>query len=324
MLFIVGLSVIFASALRVSYTQQINIPTPQLLHIKQGDSLYSVCENMIQKHYINDCYGAKFLSKLTPQLGQIKAGVYQLTPELSFDVFLSQLNNGKEQQFAFTVLEGDNIFQVLEKIAKAEYLLNDVENIELKALSTKLSLATNTPEGWLYPETYYYSAYTKASELLTRAVEKQKQVLTNLWLQKQDDLPIETPYQALILASIVEKESAVEAERELIASVFHNRLIKKMRLQTDPTVIYGVWHEYDGDITRKHLKQKTPYNTYRINGLPPSPIANPSRASIQAVLHPATTDYYYFVASGDGGHVFNTTFDAHKKSLRAYLNKTKS
>jgi UPF0755 protein len=322
-LFCVCLTVISIGVLNVSFNQPIVLDSAKLIHIKKGDSLYSVCDRLKEFTYINDCLGVKVLSKVNPAIAKIKAGVYALTPDLLLSDFVLNLNEGKEQQFSFTLLEGDNIYQVLDKLKDATFLVNDIESGILPELSKKLLLATSTPEGWLYPDTYYYSAHTNASDLLARAVVKQKDVLTKLWNNRESKLPIKTPYEALILASIVEKESALAAEREIIASVFHNRLNKRMRLQTDPTVIYGIWDEYQGDITRKHLKQKTAYNTYRINGLPPTPIANPSQASIHAVLHPASTNYYYFVASGNGGHVFNTTLAEHNKSVQAYLKQNK-
>ena len=323
-LFFVSLAGISAGVVKVSFSQTMILDSAKLIHIKQGDSLYSVCDRLTEFNYINDCFGVKVLSKVTPDIAKIKAGVYALTPDLKLSDFVSNLNKGKEQQFSFTLLEGDNIYQVLDKLKDATFLINNIESDTLGELSKKLLLATSTPEGWLYPDTYYYSAHTNASDLLARAVVKQKEVLTKLWNNRESKLPIKTPYEALILASIVEKESALAAEREIIASVFHNRLNKRMRLQTDPTVIYGIWDEYQGDITRKHLKQKTAYNTYRINGLPPTPIANPSQASIHAVLHPSSTNYYYFVASGNGGHVFNTTLAEHNKSVQAYLKQNKS
>lgn len=323
LLFFVCLFIITLGALRVSYTQPIVLSEAKLIHIKEGDSLNSICHRLTEDDFINDCIGLKVFSKLNSRIGQIKKGVYALSPNTPLNEFVANLNAGKEQQFPFTLLEGDNIYQVLNKLNTATFLINDMESDSLAEISKKLSLVTDTPEGWLYPETYYYSAYTTASALLSRAVVKQKQVLTQLWQQKQPDLSIKTPYEALILASIVEKESSLASERKIIASVFHNRLEKRMRLQTDPTVIYGVWDEYQGDITRKHLKQKTAYNTYRINGLPPTPIANPSQASIEAVLNPAATDYYYFVASGTGGHVFNTSLAEHNKSVQDYLKQMK-
>lgn len=322
-LFFVCLTFILLGVLRVSYTQPILLDSAKLIQLKKGDSLYSVCNRLIEYNYINDCLGVKVFSKVNPVISKVKIGVYALTPNLALNDFVANLNEGKEQQFSFTLLEGDNIYQVLSKLKGATFLVNDIESLSLSELAKKLLLTTSSPEGWLYPDTYYYSAYTDASALLLRAVNKQQEILSGLWQQKQDELPIHTPYEALILASIIEKESAVAAEREIIASVFHNRLNKNMRLQTDPTVIYGVWNEYQGDITRKHLKQTTPYNTYRINGLPPTPIANPSKASIKAVLHPDSTEYYYFVASGNGGHVFNKTLAEHNKSVQDYLKKSK-
>jgi UPF0755 protein len=180
------------------------------------------------------------------------------------------------------------------------------------------------PEGRFYPETYYVSRGVTDIELLTRAYDEMERVLQQEWQQREQGLPLKTPYEALILASIVEKESAIAEERPLIAGLFTNRLRKKMRLQTDPTVIYGI-ENYDGNIRFRDLRKDTPYNTYTRHGLPPTPIALPGREAIHATLHPEKTEYLYFVAYSDGSgrHVFSTNLKDHEKAVDQYQRKKK-
>ena len=187
----------------------------------------------------------------------------------------------------------------------------------------KLGLKSNSVEGWLYPETYYYSKGDTAFSLVQRSVNQMQSVLAEEWANREQGLPLKTPYEALVLASIVEKETGISSERERISGVFIRRLQKKMRLQTDPTVIYGIGENFNGDITWKDLKTPTPYNTRIIKGLPPTPIASPSRASIYATLHPAKEEVLYFVADGTGGHHFSKTLEEHNKAVRRWLKKSK-
>lgn len=293
----------------------------RLFKVNKGETLNSLCQRMLADELVSDCLPIKLHAKVFDTYTGIKSGTYEMNKKMVFSHFLLNLVEGNEKQFPFTIVEGDNIYQVLAKLNNAKLLENDLAGLPLPETSKKLGLNYKSPEGWLYPETYYYSANTSASELLSRAVKKQITVLNKAWGEKADNLAIHDVYQALILASIIEKESSVAGERDIISSVFHNRLKKRMRLQTDPTVIYGIWHEYDGDIKRKHLNQMTPYNTYRIKGLTPTPISNPSLASIVAVLHPAQTNYLYFVASGNGDHIFSPSLEEHNRAVRNYLKK---
>ena len=292
-----------------------------LFKVYKGESLLKLCARMERIELISNCMPLKLYSKVFPKYVAIKSGTYELKKNTELSAFLLSVVGGKEKQYSFTIIEGENIYQVLEKLTTAKRLDNDLKGLSIKKVAEVLELPYESPEGWLHPETYNYSLDSSASDLLKRAVDKQLNMLTSLWPDRSGNLTIIKPYQALILASIIEKESSADGERDIISSVFHNRLRDGMRLQTDPTVIYGIWHEYDGDIKRSHLRQHTRYNTYRIDGLPPTPIANPSKASIEAALRPQDTSYYYFVASGTGKHVFSESLEQHNRAVRNYLRK---
>ena len=262
--------------------------------VKAGETFRRLCQRWQQVGAIESCLPYNLYSKLAPQQFALQSGVYQLKGKPVLEA-LAIIRRGQQHRFSFTIIEGEAIWTVTNKIAAAPYLNYDIDN-----LSEQLGLQQDSAEGWLYPDTYYYHGNDSALALLQRAHQKMQQVLAQQWQQRKPDLPLQSPYEALILASIVEKETGVDGERSKVASVFINRLRKGMRLQTDPTVIYGIGESFDGDIKRKDLRQMTPYNTYRIDGLPPTPIAMPSTAAIQAALNPQQTEYFYFVASGTG------------------------
>lgn len=307
--------------LNSALTQQVQVKRTQLIEVKKGQTLNQLCQQLETSKRVSNCVALKLYSKVFDTYTGIKSGTYELKPKQELQSFLMDLVMGKVKQYSFTIIEGENLYQVLAKLDTAKSLNNDLANKTHKQVADVLDLEYASAEGWLYPETYSYPANSKASELLKRAVSKQQSMVQQEWGSRLEDLSLKNAYEALILASIIEKESSVAGERDKISSVFHNRLNTRMRLQTDPTVIYGVWPEYKGDITRKHLQQKNAYNTYRINGLPPTPIANPSLASLQAALHPATTEFFYFVASGEGDHIFSTTLEQHNRAVRNYLRK---
>ena len=175
-----------------------------------------------------------------------------------------------------------------------------------------------SPEGWFFPDTYNYISVDKASDILRRAHQKMKSVLAEEWNGRAEGLPYDKAYDALIMASIIEKETGLAQERSTIAAVFVQRLRLGMRLETDPTVIYGLGKEFNGNLRRSHLRQKTDYNTYLIKGLPPTPIAMPGRAAIQAAVHPSDEESLYFVAKGDGSHFFSSSYEEHKEAVKKY------
>ncbi len=260
------------------------------------------------------------------QEGKIQAGEYRVTAGTTPLELLNIMVAGKVLQHAVTMIEGWNVTELLAALGNESVLeqtLGDADAGEFVAL---LSLRYPHPEGLFAPETYHYTRGTTDVELLQRAHAAQMKQLEEAWATRDIGLPFETAYDALILASIVEKETALESERPLIAGVFVRRLQNRMRLQSDPTVIYGLGVAYDGNIKKRDLESDTPYNTYTRRGLPPTPIALPGKAAIGAVMNPAAGDALYFVASGtgDGSHIFSATLEEHNQAVQDFLRNRKS
>jgi len=299
------------------------------LEVKKGDTLYKVNQRLLPYADI-DTLGFKMWLKLNPEYSRIQAGYYEISPNSSLTSVFSMLMQGEVKQVSITLLEGHTAAQWFSQLSKNQYIIDDIQSeasLYTALMSIDNSFCENDPkklEGCLLPDTYFFEKNTKASQLLTRAFNAMRVEIDKAWGERFEGIPIYTPYQALILASIIEKETAVESERTKISGVFVNRLEKKMRLQTDPTVIYGLGDKFNGDITREDLRIPTPYNTRIIKGLPPTPIAMPNRASIRASLRPAITDALYFVATGYGGHKFSTNLADHNKAVRAYLKVSQS
>ena len=284
---------------------------------------------------------AKVWLRFFAQSTDIKSGTYMLQPGQSLADAFATFTNGDEYLFSVSLVEGLTLAQWQDTLkGNGEIQFDLTERTLAQTVSHSMLLAGNTsvtatttsgsknsedccdsirnPEGLYLADTYFFTKGTKASEILTRANKALFEFLMIEWKNRDTDLPLSTPYEALILASIIEKETAVPEERDLIAGVFVNRLNKKMRLQTDPTVIYGIGPTFDGNITRKHLRTATPYNTYVIKGLPPTPIAMAGKAAIKAALSPRTTDALYFVAKGDGSHQFSNTLEEHNAAVRQF------
>ncbi len=235
---------------------------------------------------------------------------------------MDDITEGDVIHHEITLIEGFTFKQLLAAIRKNSVLTLELDNLSEAEVMDKLGYKGQHPEGRFYPDTYHFSRGMTDTELLQRAYKSMQEILKDEWDKREQGLPFKTPYEALIMASIVEKESAVAEERPLIAGLFINRLRINMRLQTDPTVIYGI-ENYDGNIRRKDLRKDTPYNTYTRSGLPPTPIAMPGREAIHATLHPDKTKYLYFVAYGDGTgrHQFSTNLKDHEKAVDKYQRK---
>ncbi len=250
---------------------------------------------------------------------RLQAGEYEIPPGITVAQLLERLVTGRVRLHSLTVVEGWTLRQLRTALAAHPAIEPVLEGLDGEAIMARLGKPGMAPEGWFLPDTYLFPRGTTDLEFLRRALAAMERVLAEEWADREPGLPLATPYEALILASIVEKETAVPEERPRIAGVFIRRLQRGMRLQTDPTVIYGLGETFDGDLRRHHLRDRdNPYNTYRHRGLPPTPIALPGRAAIHAVLHPAHEDALYFVAKGDGSHHFSATVEEHNAAVRRY------
>lgn len=311
-----------------SHSPMVEFETQDIV-VKRGDNATKVLGQLMTQGSVNRTWPFKALFVLSPKLANLKVGHYQVDAKSTPLQLLAILSSGVEKQFAITFIEGSTFDQWLD-------ILDNHANIDFDMSRVNDYIQTFTPsavneskykfarvEGQFFPETYHFSANTQAIDILKRANNTLNTKLNSLWNERSQGLPIQSKEEALILASIIEKETGVASERPDIASAFVNRMNKRMRLQTDPTVIYGMADVYDGDITYQHMRDKNAYNTYVIKGLPPTPIAMVSEGAIYAALNPATTPYFYFVASGDGGHVFSTNLRDHQAATKRYLRKLK-
>lgn len=293
----------------------------QFFILEKGTSAQKLAKQLEEQGIVthSDVGLLPYLIRIKPEFSQFKAGIYSLNGLHSVQDLLKHLNSGKEVQLNVQFIEGKTFKTWREQLAKARYLEQTLTDKTEADIAQLLGIAQDKLEGWLAPDTYSYVPYSKDIDVLKRAYQKQQKALEQAWQNRAENLPLKTPYEMLILASIVEKETGVANERPQVASVFINRLKNGWKLQTDPTVIYGMGDKYDGNIRKKDLLEPTPYNTYVIDGLPPTPIAMPSEASIKATAQPDSTPYFYFVADGSGGHKFSRTLDEHNKAVREWI-----
>ena len=305
----------------------VNVTQDQLLTIERGTTGSKLAALLEQEKILEHADLLPWLLKLQPQLNKVKAGTYSLTGVKTLQDLLDMLNSGKEAQFSVKFIEGKTFKEWRKNLENAPHLKQTLQGKTDKEIMVLLDIPAvakavyewNNIDGWLYPDTYNYTPNSTDLELLKRSTTRLQKALDKAWNERDENLPLEDPYQMLILASIVEKETGIAAERPQVASVFINRLKANMKLQTDPTVIYGMGENYTGNIRKKDLETITPYNTYMIEGLPPTPIAMVSESALQAVAHPDKTDFYYFVADGSGGHKFTRNLNEHNKAVQEYL-----
>ncbi|MFQ3192430.1 MAG: UPF0755 protein [Paraglaciecola sp.] len=297
--------------------QTINLTKATIYQVKSGQSAKGLLNRLKERGIISENLGLKIRVKLDPELANVKVGTYELLPSMSGLDLLKLFSSGKELQFSISLIEGLNWREWLLVLkSHPEIIFNDEFQPQLEILSSQLP--QQSIEGYLLPDTYYFVAQTEAIELVKRAHTSMHQYLHIAWQNRALNLPYDSAYEGLTMASIIEKETGVADERPRISGVFVNRLNLNMRLQTDPTVIYGIGERFDGDIRRKDLRTPTPYNTYVIKGLPPTPIAMPSKLAIDAAFNPLTTEALYFVSKGDGSHKFSNTLQEHNLAVRKY------
>lgn len=286
--------------------------------IKSGSSLSAVIYDLANKKIIKHPRYLLWYARLNGLSNKMKMGDYRLTNKLTTKEFLDDIFSGKVIQFSLTIIEGWSFQQLLDAINKHPQIKHTIGNLSKQEIMTKLDLAGIHYEGQFLPDTYHFPKQLTDVEFLKRAYDSMQSVLKEEWNNRAVGLLYKNSYEALIMASIVEKETGQASERQQISGVFIRRLEKRMRLQTDPTVIYGMGDKYKGNIRKRDLLRDTPYNTYRRRGLPPTPIALPGRDAIYAALHPADGDALYFVSRGDGSHVFSATLKEHNNAVIKY------
>ncbi|WP_020209682.1 endolytic transglycosylase MltG [Gilvimarinus chinensis] len=256
-------------------------------------------------------------ARLTGQ-ASVRAGDYRFEPGTTPAELVTLLHTGNVIEYAVAIIEGWTYAEAVEALSRAPRVTSLLHEKPLEEQLALLDLPIEHPEGWFFPDTYHYDGGTTDVEIMRRAYEKMSATLNSLWQERDLALPYKTPYEALIMASIVERETGAAWERQKIAGVFVRRLQQNMRLQTDPTVIYGMGESYQGKISSADLRRNTPYNTYTNHGLTPTPIALPGEGALYASMHPESGQDLYFVAKGDGTHVFSATLDEHNKAVREY------
>jgi len=310
---------------KMSLQSPISLPVSDqseyLFTVNKGDRVRHIADNLKKHSIIQHPEYFRLYARLSHKAEKIKAGEYVLKSGMTFVDVIDLFVSGTVNQYSLTIVEGWTVKEVLARISRDNNLVKTDDFLES---SQKLSKLYKNLEGLLYPDTYNFPKGTTDFEFLKRAYDVMQKVLADEWEKREKKTPLKNAYEALILASIVEKESGVSSERSKIAGVFIRRMNIKMRLQSDPTIIYGMGERYNGNIRRKDINEKTIYNTYQIPRLPPTPIAIPGREAIHAVLHPEEGKSLYFVADGTGGHVFTNNLKAHNKAVRSYLRKTRN
>ena len=297
----------------------LDIPADYVLEVPRGASMLAVLSSLEAAGITRSHWHWRLYNRLNPAV--IQAGEYQLEPGMRPSELVDMLASGRVISHAFTIVEGWTFNRLKQALAENEILERRLSSLGSdEKLMVSLGQGGMRPEGWFLPETYYFVRGDSDLDILQRAHEAMQEALVSAW-EARSDVPLASPYELLILASIVEKETAVPQERSKIAGVFVRRLLQGWRLETDPTVIYGLGDSYDGDIKKRDLRTDTPYNTYTRHGLPPTPIALPGKDALQATARPAAGSAMFFVADGSGGHAFSETLDEHNAAVRKMLGK---
>ena len=315
---LVVVSLMLSVGFRSLYMPMPSLGEESVFEVSAGSSLSAVATELAAVGVIQRPQLFKLLALWRGVDEQIKVGEYRLESGLSAAALLTKMVAGDTIQYRVTLVEGWTFRQALQAIWRSEKIAAGLRSASDRELAALLDIDSNSPEGQLFPDTYFYTAGTSDTEILRRAHSRLQQVLASAWESRLGALPYDNAYEALILASIIEKESALGTERGHISGVFIRRLESGIRLQSDPTVIYGLGENYTGDLSRADLIAVTAYNTYRVDGLPPTPIALAGLESINASLNPLASEYLYFVARGDGSHQFSSSLAEHNEAVNRY------
>ena len=319
LMLVILLMLLAAAGLSYYAYRPLTLPaTPLEFDLKQGGSLKSTAREMQQAGLLDQQWPFVLLARMLGKSMQLKAGNYELKQPVSPLQLLNIITGGEFSQRRISVIEGWTFRQFRSALDTNRYIAHDTAGLSDLEILQRIGATESHPEGLFFPDTYNFVAGSSDLAIFRIAYHTMQQRLQEAWVTRDVNLPLKTPYQALILASIVEKETGTASDRSMIAGVFVNRLKKNMLLQTDPTVIYGMGDKFDGNLRRRDLLADTPYNTYRRRGLTPTPIALPGTAALHAALHPARTDALYFVARGDGSSQFSSNLISHNRAVNQY------
>ena len=288
------------------------------IEIEPGSSLRSIAFQLVDDKVLNEPWRFIILAKILGQSRKLRPGNYNLNPNITPYQLLLSFVEGRATEGSITFIEGQDLQSMLDKVKANDAIKKTMKPYDTKAIALALGISIDSVEGQLFPDTYYFSRNTPDIEILRRAYKAMQKKLNYEWERRAQDVPYKNSYEALIMASIIEKETGKSIEAGQIAGVFLHRLKIGMKLQSDPTVIYGLGKKFNGDLTKKDLMTDTPFNTYTREGLPPSPITMPSLVSIRAALHPTKTDALYFVGKGDGTHYFSASLSEHNEAVKRY------
>ena len=288
------------------------------IEIEPGSSLKAIAFQLVDEKILNEPWRFILLSKALGQSTKLRPGNYNLNPNITPYQLLKSFIEGRATEGSITFIEGQDFNSMLDKIKANDNIKKTMKPYDTKAIASAIGIPYESVEGQFFPDTYYFSRNTSDIEILKRAYKAMQKKLNYEWARRAEEVPYKNSYEALTMASIIEKETGKSIEANLISGVFIHRLSIKMKLQSDPTVIYGLGKKFTGDITKKDLLAYTPYNTYTREGIPPAPITMPGLISIRAALHPTKTDALYFVGKGDGTHYFSANLNEHNSAVRKY------
>lgn len=301
-----------------SIRRPVDIPE-RFLIVEPGEGLSSVADQFVAQGLSKSRWPVMGWGLLSGVADSLQAGEYLIESKTTPAEILGKISRGEIFERKVTIIEGVTFRDFLKTLKKAQRLRHVLDEMSVEEIAMAIDYPHSTLEGSFFPATYNYRHNESDLDLLSRAARKMSRERDAIWEERIEAIAIQTPQEAVILASIIQKEAMLESEMPTISGVLHNRLKKGMRLQVDPTVIYGLGPGFKGKLRRKHLKMDTPYNTYTRDGLPPGPIASPGRAALRAAVQPEETEYLYFVAKGDGSHFFSRTLEEHNRAVKKYI-----